>query len=172
MHTLPKYQTHETHGDSKVLFLQRQYGFRKTTANTIPRTSDDTRCLSQLSHNSISSPYSLRDLQHKSKPNIPCCKQKTIPKNSFRLSASYFHALPLLPYKHSEETTQCKHTHTYVTPSSSLNTNKYYPFPAPPQKKQSFPSLKIITKPPAKWPPTDVVTNKYCPRTLAKIVPS
>ena len=27
-HTLLKYQTHETHGDSKVHFLQRQHGFR------------------------------------------------------------------------------------------------------------------------------------------------
>ena len=36
---------------------------------------------------------------------------KTILKNTFRLSASYFFILPLLPYKLSEETTQCKHAH-------------------------------------------------------------
>ena len=37
---------------------------------------------------------------------------KTIPKNTFRLSASYFFILPLLPYKLSEEVTKHKHVTT------------------------------------------------------------
>ena len=88
------------HGDSKVQFLQRQHGFRKTTANIIPRTSDDTPLPSQPSqpsHESISSPYrlhthnlSLRDLQHKKQTQYSMLQIKTIPKNTFRLSASYF----------------------------------------------------------------------------------
>ena len=43
---------------------------------------------------------------------------KTIHKNTFRLSASYFFILSLLPYKLSEETTQRKHTHIRYNLSS------------------------------------------------------
>ena len=58
---------------SKLIFSNGNMAFTKLW-ETIPRTSSDTRCLSQLSHNSISSPYSLRDLQHKCKLHFPCCK--------------------------------------------------------------------------------------------------
>ena len=57
---------------------------------------------SQLYHISISSPYSqsfLRDLQHKKQTQYSMPQIKTIPKNTFRLSASYFFILPLFTFK-------------------------------------------------------------------------
>ena len=75
----------------KFISSNGKHGFRYITANTIPHTSDDMRCLSQLSHNSISSPYSLRDLQHKKQTQYSTLQIKTIPKNTFQLSASYFY---------------------------------------------------------------------------------
>ena len=83
-----------------------------------------TRAASQLSHNSISSPYSLRDLQHKKQTQYSMLQRKNIPKNTFRLSASYFFILPLLLYKLSEETTQRKHTHPRYHFSSLTITTK------------------------------------------------
>ena len=34
----------KNHGDSKVQFLQLQHVFRQNATNTVPHTSDDTRC--------------------------------------------------------------------------------------------------------------------------------
>ena len=38
------HQTDKNHGDSKVQFLQLQHAFCQNAMNTIPHTSDDTRC--------------------------------------------------------------------------------------------------------------------------------
>ena len=38
------HQTDKNHGDSKVQFLQLQHVFRQNATNTIPHTSNDTRC--------------------------------------------------------------------------------------------------------------------------------
>ena len=56
---------------------------------------------SQLYHISISSPYSqtfLRDLQHKKQTQYSMLQIKTIPKNTFRLSASYFLIPPFISH--------------------------------------------------------------------------
>ena len=78
MHTSPEnHQTHKTHGDSKVYFLQRQTRLSLNYGEHNPSHVQRYALPSQLSHNSISSLYSqpfLRDLQHKHKLNIPCCK--------------------------------------------------------------------------------------------------
>ena len=73
----PNYQTHKTQGDSKVYFLQRQTRLSLNYSGHHPPRVQRYALLSQLSHNSISSLYSqpfLRDLQHKRKLHIPCCK--------------------------------------------------------------------------------------------------
>ena len=109
----PNHQTHKTHGDSKVHFLQRQTWLSLNYCEHNPSHVPRYALLSQLYHISISS------LTHNLPTRLAAQKQtkysmlqiKTILKNTFRLSASYFFILPLLPYKLSEETTQRKHTH-------------------------------------------------------------
>ena len=106
-------------------------------ANTILRTSKDMRCLSQLSHNSVSSPYSqffLRDLQPKNKLNIPCCKLKLFLKTHFDYRHLTSSSFLLLPYKPSEEVTKHKHvttlsrsTITNNIPSRYQNKKIYHP---------------------------------------------
>ena len=51
------------------------------------------------SHNAILSPYSYspRVLQHQKQTQYPMLQNKTIHKNTFRLSPSYFFILPLIP---------------------------------------------------------------------------
>ena len=61
----PNHQTHKTLGDSKVYFLQRQTWLSLNYSEHNPSHVPRYALLSQLSHNSISSPYSLLDLQHK-----------------------------------------------------------------------------------------------------------
>ena len=90
------------------------------------------RTASQLSHNSILSPYSqsfLRDLQHKKQPQYSMLQIKTIHKNTFRLSASYFFILPLYTSQQLARNlinlARKQHNvnkHTHITPSSSLKT--------------------------------------------------
>ena len=73
----PNHQTHKTHGDSKVYFLQRQSRLSLNYSKHNPSHVQLYVLPSQLSHNSISSLYSqpfLRDLQHKRKLHFPCCK--------------------------------------------------------------------------------------------------
>ena len=64
----PNHQTHKTQGDSKVYFLQRQTRLSLNYGEHHPSHVWRYVLPSQLSHNSISSPYSqsfLKDLQHK-----------------------------------------------------------------------------------------------------------
>ena len=102
----PLHQTHENHGDSKVHFpptatwLSLNYSEHNPShvrRHTLPSQP------SQPSHKSISSPYSLsyspRVLQHKKQTQYSMLQIKTIPKNTFRLSASYFIILPLFTLK-------------------------------------------------------------------------
>ena len=59
------HQTHKTHGDSKVYFLQRLTRLSLNYGEHHPSHAQRYPLPSQLSHNSISSPYSqsfLRDL--------------------------------------------------------------------------------------------------------------
>ena len=51
------HQTHETHGDSKVYFLQRQTRLSLNYGEHNPSHVQQYTLLSQLSHNPISSPY-------------------------------------------------------------------------------------------------------------------
>ena len=67
----------------------------------------------------------LRDLQHKKQTQHSMLQIKTIPKNTFRLSASYFFTFPLLPYKLSDETLQRKHTHICYTIFLAKNISPY-----------------------------------------------
>ena len=107
-----KYQTHETHGDiqssipSTATWLSPPYGEHNPSHVSILTTSP-------------------RVLRHQKQTQYSMPQIEPISKNTFRLSPSGSFILPLLPYKLSEETTQRKHA--YVTPSSSLNTNKYFP---------------------------------------------
>ena len=68
-----KYQAHETHGDSKVHFLQLQTRLLLNYSEHNPSHVRRYALLSQLSHNSISSPY-YETCSTESKPNIPCWK--------------------------------------------------------------------------------------------------
>ena len=102
-------QTHKTHGDSKVYFLQRQTWLSLHTANISPSHVQQHTLLSQLSHNSILSLYFFpfpRGLQHKRKLSIPCCQWKTIIKTFWHLGTSLLY----IPHRLSEETTLRKHT--------------------------------------------------------------
>ena len=66
----------QTHGDSKVYFLQRQTWLSLHTVNIPPSHVQQHTLLSQLYLNSISSVYFFpfpRGLQHKRKLYIPCC---------------------------------------------------------------------------------------------------
>ena len=84
-HASPQnHQTHETHGDSKVYFLQRQTRLSLNYGEHNPSHAQQHTLLSQLSHNPISSLYIFpfpRILQHKRKLNIPCCNKKNYHKN-------------------------------------------------------------------------------------------
>ena len=117
---------------SKVQFLQLQHAFHQNATNTIPHMSTTHAAIS-TSHNSISSQYS----QHftslaapKANPIFHAANKNLIPKTSYERSPSIFFIILLLFLTNlarglttlSEETIQRKHT--YVTPSSSLNTNK------------------------------------------------
>ena len=77
-HASPQiHQTHKTHGDSKVYFLQWQTRLLLNYGEHNPLHVRRYALLSQLFRISISCPYIFpfpRDLQHKSKLYFPCCK--------------------------------------------------------------------------------------------------
>ena len=90
------HQTHKTHGDSKVYFLQRQTRLSLNYGEHNPSHVPRYALLSQLYHISISSLiHNLfrRDLQHKQQPKYSMLQIKTIHKN---VSTSYI--LNLLLY--------------------------------------------------------------------------
>ena len=131
--TLPKYQTQNYTVTSKVQYNCNNV-FRKNPTNTIPHTSDDTRChlnllnISQLNFASILTTLH-ESCRTKSKPIFHAGNKNLFLKTPFdfrHLTSSSFK--PYLPYKFSEglktlseETTQRKHT--YVT-TIFLATNK------------------------------------------------
>ena len=131
-HTLPKYQTRNSRWHPKFNSYNCNMSFvenQRTQSLTHPTTHAAITTFS-TSHNSISSQYSPRVLQHQRQTQYSMLQIKTLSLNTFRPSASYLlHHPPFISHNLargittlSGETTQRKHT--YVTPSSSLNTNK------------------------------------------------
>ena len=119
----PKQSETQTHGDSKVYFLQRQTWLSLHTANILPLPTQQHTLLSQLYLNSISSlyffPFPTR-LAAQTQTLYSMRPLKTIIK-TFRLRTSWNFSLLYLHLKLSEEVT--KHTHA----------------------RYNFSSLKIIT---------------------------
>ena len=97
----PLHQTHKNHGDSKVHFPPTAT-FRLYTHNLAYRLAAQTQ-----------TKFSMLQI-------------KTIPKNISTIGILLHHSLLLFLTTLGEEATQ-RNTHTHVTPSSSLNTNKYFP---------------------------------------------
>ena len=114
MHTSPQiHQTHKTHDDSKVYFLQRQIRLSLNYSKHNPSHVRRYVLLSQLSHNSISSPYSQpfpMRLAAQTQTTFSMLQIKTILKNTFQIRTSWTFSL-YIPKTLSEETTQRKHTH-------------------------------------------------------------
>ena len=130
--TLPKYQTRNSRWHPKFNSYNCNMSFIKmqqTQSLTHPTTHAVISTFS-THHNAISSQYSPRVLQHQKQTQYSMLQIKTLSLNTFRLSPSYYFIILLLFLTNlarglttlSKETTQ--HKHTYVTPSSSLNTNK------------------------------------------------
>ena len=133
-HTLPKYQTRNSRWHPKFSSNNCNMSFvkmQRTQSLTRPTTRAAISTFSTF-HNSISSQYSqpFTSLVAPKANQYSMLQIKTLSLNTFRLSPSYFFIILLLLFLTnlargqttlSEETTQRKHT--YVTPSSSLNTN-------------------------------------------------
>ena len=120
-HLSPNHQTHKTQGDSKVYFLQRPTRLSLNYGEHNPSHVQRYALLFQLSHDSISSPYSLRDLQHKQQPIYSMLQIITIPKNiststSWTFSFIYLTTISEGKTRLSEGTTQRKHTHVTTIP--------------------------------------------------------
>ena len=96
----PLHQTHKTHGDSKVHFLLRQHGFRLTYGEHNPshirRYALPFSTLSYLHFVSLLTILLTTSLAAQTQTTFSMQQIKTILKNTFRLSASYFFFILLL----------------------------------------------------------------------------
>ena len=104
---------------SKIQFLQLQPVFRPNPTNTIPHTSDDTRCLLNLLNFSLLIIYSTRVLQHQKQTKysllqiktILCCVVKKKFRYSFVLPKKYsvreINNFPAKRYKGNSDTIYC-----------------------------------------------------------------
>ena len=101
----PLHQTHKNHGDSKVHFLPTATWLSLNYGEHDPSHVRRHTLPSQPSHKSISSPYRLFIHNLSTSPaaqtqtTFSMLQIKPIPKNTFRLSASYFFILPLFTLK-------------------------------------------------------------------------
>ena len=97
-----KNQKHKLTVTLKFISSNGKHDFRYILRTYLLRTSNDTRCYSQLYNDSISSLYfflSPRGLQHKSKHYIQCCQLKTIIKTFRHLGISLLYCLTNLARK-------------------------------------------------------------------------
>ena len=98
--TLPKYQTRNSRWHPKFNSYNCNMSFVKNAKNTIPHTSNDTRCLLNISiRHFVSILTSLNSTSlaaPKANPIFHAANKKPISKNTFRLSPSYFIFLLLL----------------------------------------------------------------------------
>ena len=107
-----KYQTRNSRWHPKFNSCNCNNVFRQNRTNTIPHTSDDTRChlkhlIPQFRLNKHNLSMSLA--APKANPIFHAANKNLIPKNTFRLSPSYFFIiLPFISYKLSEGTNNTK----------------------------------------------------------------